>query len=194
MTAVQLPEKTRCSILRLVFIFSAAIANNHKLGSFKQYPFIMLVSVDQKFQCASELVSWFRVSGDGHQGVGRDDVSFLEAQGIHLLPAHSKFGTVQFLAVWDCFLAGCQLGVPSLQRPLWSLREAPTFPEAAMARSNHWTLLIGLSLTSLLSFSCLPLLPHLSSTFSQRMFSAFKGLCDQTGSTDNLGKPPYFKV
>ena len=32
--------------------FSAAMTNDHKLGGFKQYPFIMLVSVDQKFQCA----------------------------------------------------------------------------------------------------------------------------------------------
>ena len=34
---------------------------------------------------------------------------------MHLLPlAHSKFGKIQFLAVWDCLLAVCQLGVLNL--------------------------------------------------------------------------------
>lgn len=52
MTAVQLPRENQMQYLEAGIRFSAAITNNHKLGSFKQYPFIMLVSVDQKFQCA----------------------------------------------------------------------------------------------------------------------------------------------
>ena len=102
---------------------------------------------------------------------------------MHPLPAHLKFGRIQFLAVWDCFLAGCQLGVPSLQRPLSGHCVRPLHFRSSNGMKQpsdftHWTFSDVPPIISLLSSSFAP-----SSTFSQRMFSAFKGLCDQTGST-----------
>jgi len=41
MTAVQLPRENQMQYLEAGIRFSAAITNNHKLGGFKQYPFIM---------------------------------------------------------------------------------------------------------------------------------------------------------
>lgn len=52
MTTVQLPRENQMQYLEAGIRFSAAITNDHKLGSLKQSPSIISVSVDQKFQCA----------------------------------------------------------------------------------------------------------------------------------------------
>lgn len=61
MTTVQLPRENQMQHLEAGIRFSAAITNDHKLGGLKQYPFIISVSVGQKFQRA-RLGSWLRVS------------------------------------------------------------------------------------------------------------------------------------